>query len=137
MGAVETGLTSKYIHALAIDKNGYIFAGTRHGVFRSSQSTTGMIDDIKLTISSAVLEQNYPNPFNPITTINFFITTPGFISLKIYNILGKEISILISRQLNQGNHSIKWNASSFASGVYFYKLQGSDFCQIKKLVLLR
>ena len=83
------------------------------------------------------LKQNYPNPFNPSTTIEFSIPFSGFVSLKIFNSLGQEISSLISQKLDRGDHSIVWDAKSFVSGVYFYRLQSGNFYDIKKLVLLR
>jgi len=83
------------------------------------------------------LEQNYPNPFNPATTIKFSISTSSFVTLKIYNTLGKEVSTLISEKLPAGNYSLNWNAADLPSGIYFYRLIAGSFKQTKKLVLLR
>lgn len=58
------------------------------------------------------LEQNFPNPFNPVTTIQFSLIQSGFVSLKIYDVIGKEIATLINGDMNRGNHSIQWNAAS-------------------------
>jgi hypothetical protein len=84
------------------------------------------------------LLQNYPNPFNAVTIIQFHVPKKAFIAIKLYNILGKEVDQLVSGYFEPGYHSLKWDASDFASGVYFYKLTSSDgFCVTKKLVYVR
>ena len=84
------------------------------------------------------LLQNYPNPFNAATTIQFHVPKKTFLTVKVYNILGKEINELVSRHFEPGYHSLKWDASDFASGIYFYQLTGSDgISMIKKLVYIR
>jgi len=83
------------------------------------------------------LSQNYPNPFNPSTTIEFTLPKSEFVELKIYNILGKEVSILVSKKLNQGNYTYTFDGSNLASGVYYYQLVAGDFRQVKKMILLR
>jgi hypothetical protein len=84
------------------------------------------------------LLQNYPNPFNAVTTIQFHIPKKAFITIKVYNILGREVDELISRRFEPGSHSIKWDASGFASGLYFYRLTSSDgFSMTRKLVYVR
>ena len=83
------------------------------------------------------LSQNYPNPFNPVTTINFSIPSPGRVTLKIYNILGHHVETLFNNRLLAGTHAIQWNASTYAGGVYFYRLQINEFIETKKLLLLK
>jgi len=87
--------------------------------------------------SSYALMQNYPNPFNPTTTIRFSIPKSGVATLKVYNILGKEVATLFDGNLTAGSYNINWNASSYASGVYFYRLQSGDFVQTKKMILVK
>jgi len=87
--------------------------------------------------ASYTLSQNYPNPFNPSTTISFSIPAKWFVSLKVYDILGREVAVLVSEQLSAGNHSRLWNAEGLPSGVYFYRLQAGSFTETKKLILLR
>jgi peptidase M28-like protein/type IX secretion system substrate protein/carboxypeptidase family protein len=89
------------------------------------------------TVHSYHLSQNYPNPFNPITTIQFSITKSEKVHLEIYNVLGQKVETLISKNLNAGVHKTSWNASNFASGVYFYKIKTKSFEKTKKLILLR
>jgi hypothetical protein len=88
------------------------------------------------------LEQNYPNPFNPITTIKYSI--PGNVvetlqatSLRIYDVLGKEVAVLVNQKQSAGNYEVKFDGTKLASGVYFYKLQAGDFISIKKLILMK
>jgi hypothetical protein len=83
------------------------------------------------------LDQNYPNPFNPTTTISFSLSTKSVASLKVFDALGREVSVLVSEELPPGTYSQQWNAADLASGVFFYRLQAGSFVETKKLVLLR
>ena len=83
------------------------------------------------------LYQNYPNPFNPATTIDYQITKPGFVSLKVYDVLGNEIETLISEEVSTGSYEITWFAENMPSGVYFYQLKVGHDIQTKKMVLLK
>jgi hypothetical protein len=83
------------------------------------------------------LSQNYPNPFNPSTQIEFTLPKSEFVELKVYNILGKEVSTLVSRKLNQGNHSYTFEGTNLASGIYYYQLTAGEYREVKKMILLR
>lgn len=83
------------------------------------------------------LSQNYPNPFNPRTTIKYDLPKDSRVSLKLFNILGQEVVTLVNEEQKAGFKSTQWNATSVASGVYFYRLQAGDFVQTKKLMLLK
>ena len=83
------------------------------------------------------LFQNHPNPFNSSTTIEFTLINNGFTTLKIYNILGEEVSTLISNKLSKGNHKVIWDAGNMKAGVYFYRLSIDGYAQTKKLYLLK
>jgi hypothetical protein len=83
------------------------------------------------------LEQNYPNPFNPLTTINWQIAKDGFVTLKVYDLLGREVANLIKEEMKAGSHKIKFNGSSLSSGVYLYELKSGDFKSTKKFVLMK
>jgi hypothetical protein len=84
-----------------------------------------------------VLEQNYPNPFNPSTTIQFSLPKSGDVTLKIFNLLGEEVKTLVEEYREAGKHSVQFNASQLASGIYFYRLQAGSFVETKKMILLR
>jgi parallel beta-helix repeat protein len=83
------------------------------------------------------LFQNYPNPFNPGTIITFRIAESGFVSLKVYDLLGNEVAILISEEKPAGNYEVSFDASSFSSGTYFYRLSAGNFTEIKKMILIK
>jgi hypothetical protein len=87
--------------------------------------------------SSFSLSQNYPNPFNPTTTIKYSIAKPSNVSMKIYNILGQEVATLVNQHQVAGNYMATFNATPFASGVYFYRLNTGSFSQVKKMLLLK
>ena len=95
------------------------------------------IDLSNLIVTDYTLFQNYPNPFNPSTTIKFQIPNDGFVTLKVYDIIGNEVTTLINEQKPQGRYEVNFNASSLASGVYIYKLQAGSFADTKKMLLLK
>ena len=88
-------------------------------------------------VNNFKLSQNYPNPFNPTTTIQYEIPNSGMVTLKVYDILGREVSTLVSQYENSGSYNVNFNAINLASGVYFYRLQAGNFIQTKKMVLLK
>jgi len=83
------------------------------------------------------LLQNYPNPFNPTTNIEFGIPESGFVSLKIYDILGNEVAALVNENLSPGSYQVQWDGNAFSSGVYYYKLETNTFSETKKMFLLK
>jgi len=83
------------------------------------------------------LSQPYPNPFNPATTIEFSIPQTEFVTVKVYNIVGNEITTLINEKLSTGNHSIQWDGSHQPSGIYFVKIENGSFVQTRKMVLMK
>ncbi|MFA7362038.1 MAG: T9SS type A sorting domain-containing protein [Candidatus Kapaibacterium sp.] len=83
------------------------------------------------------LSQNYPNPFNPTTKINFALPKQGLVTLKIYDILGREVRTLVNEVKAAGSYTVDFNASEFSSGVYFYRLQSQGFTDIKKMMLIK
>ena len=84
-----------------------------------------------------ILYQNYPNPFNPSTMIKFRIADFGFVTLKIYDLLGNEVANLVNEEKSAGVYEVTFDASNLASGVYFYRLKTQDFITSKKLLLLK
>jgi agmatine deiminase len=83
------------------------------------------------------LYQNYPNPFNPVTKIKFDLAKNGLVTLKIFDITGREVLTVINAQMNAGTYSYEWNASGLSSGVYFYRLDAQGFSDIKKMILIK
>ena len=83
------------------------------------------------------LRQNYPNPFNPSTTIKYELPTSANVSLSVFDMLGREVSVLVNERMDAGVHEVKFDGSNIASGVYFYRLQAGDFVQSRKLTILK
>ena len=95
------------------------------------------IKDESLSITDYKLNQNYPNPFNPSTTISFSIPAQGDVSLKIYDVLGKEVVTLVDEMKSAGSYQITFDATQLASGMYFYRLDTKNFSEVKKMILLK
>jgi hypothetical protein len=83
------------------------------------------------------LEQNYPNPFNPSTIIRFSLPRSGHVTLKVYDLLGREVETLVDGQRPAGSYNVEWTPNGLASGVYFYRIQAGAFSDVKRLVLLK
>ena len=98
-------------------------------------STVGVGDEI-IPLTYA-LNQNYPNPFNPITNIQFTIPEQADVKLRIYNVLGRQVDVLVNETLPIGHHQILWNPRNLSSGVYFYKLEAGSFIKTRKMILLK
>lgn len=105
----------------------------------------GIIESVKKIETAGIplqfsLEQNFPNPFNPTTTINFSISKNMVglpVSLKVYNILGKEVATIVNETFSPGKYSVQFNASKLASGMYFYRLQSGNFATVKKMLFIK
>ncbi len=87
--------------------------------------------------TSFKLKQNYPNPFNPSTNIEFAIPQSSFIKLSVYDVVGREVSVLVNENLKPGIYKTDWNAENYPSGIYFYRLFTNDFSQTKRMILLK
>jgi len=86
---------------------------------------------------SFLLKQNYPNPFNPSTKIEFCISKPGFTVIKVFNIIGQEVTTLVSENLKEGKYFVDFNAGNLSGGIYFYRIFSGEFSDVKKLLLLK
>ena len=98
-------------------------------------SSVGIGDEI-LPLTYA-LHPNYPNPFNPVTNIQFTIPEQADVKLQIYNVLGRQVDVLVNETLPIGHHKILWNPKNLSSGVYFYKLEAGSFMKTRKMILLK
>jgi hypothetical protein len=95
------------------------------------------IDHAEIKPDEFLLFQNYPNPFNPETNIKFRISESGFVTLKVFDILGREVITLVNEEKPAGNYEVEFYASSLASGIYFYKLQAGGLSLVKKMILAK
>lgn len=104
----------------------------------AAQYTTSVnFDDAISLPSDYQLEQNYPNPFNPATTIGFSLPRSSHVTLKVFDLLGAEVSTLMDQELTAGRHEVHWDANSVKSGVYFYQLRAGEFVETKRLLLMK
>jgi predicted CXXCH cytochrome family protein len=102
----------------------------------ASFSPTAVENDVQLP-TKFELSQNYPNPFNPTTTISFSLPQSGNVKIAIYDITGKQVQMLVNSYYARGTFNVNWNAGSYASGVYFYRIESGSFNMVKKMVLLK
>ncbi|MFH1197466.1 MAG: two-component regulator propeller domain-containing protein [bacterium] len=143
----NSGLSENHITDLDIDANGNVWIGTESGglAILGNVSITEIPQHDVITPEGFQLLQNYPNPFNPATTIQYSI--PGVetghapslqhVTLKIYDVLGREVTTLVNEIQNPGTYQFEFNANGLASGIYFYELRVGGFCTVKKLMLLK
>ena len=86
---------------------------------------------------SYTLAQNYPNPFNPATVISYQLAVNSFVTVKVYDVLGREVARLVNGDQSAGDHVVRWDAGRFSSGVYMYELRAGNFHSMKKMVLMK
>lgn len=119
-------------------RNGFMLYAVGATGAVSKYGPTTDITPINTTAPSEYkLAQNYPNPFNPTTKINFSIPQAGFTTLKVYDVLGKEVATLVSNQLAAGTYAYEFNATNLTSGVYFYSIQSNGFTETKRMMLIK
>lgn len=136
---INEGLPDFNVATIAVEGND-LYAGTAFGgVWK--RSIAEIITDIgkkeEVVPSNFSLSQNYPNPFNPTTTIKYQLPITGHVTLKVYDLLGREVATLVNEEKTPGNYQVKFDGSNLSSGVYFYRMQAGDFTQTKKIVLLK
>lgn len=131
--------------SIAVDGSGNVFVtGASLGVGTDNDYATIKYSQVTNVETNSeyipiefLLSQNFPNPFNPATTIRWQIPEAGFVTLKIYDVLGREVATIVNKELSAGKHETIINASRFKSGVYFYRLKAGEFIQTKKMILLK
>jgi photosystem II stability/assembly factor-like uncharacterized protein len=147
----NAGLTNTGINSLAYEPGGTIYVGTwGDGVFRSTQIVSNVREFSASLPISYMLKQNYPNPFNPSTELSFVIgylparrnhaerdAGGSFVTLKVYDILGREIATLVNERKQAGEYKVTWNAEGVPSGVYFYRIVAGEFIETKKMVVVK
>jgi photosystem II stability/assembly factor-like uncharacterized protein len=145
--ATDLGSNGQLYSVYFIDSNTGWTAGDYGQIYKTTNG--GEPIGIKKTSSEVplgfILYQNYPNPFNPVTTIKFDIAfsplyergAGGFVTLKVYDILGREIAVLINEDLAPASNALTWDASNYPSGVYFYKLSSGNYTETRKMVLIK
>ena len=125
------------------------FAGVSRGM--NNEIISGLLADTLLRMTVGVkerpelpaacrLDQNYPNPFNPTTKMSFVVGSASggsLVTLKVYDVLGREVAVLVDEVKHPGRYMVHWNAGNFPSGIYLYRLQTGSFTDTKKMVLMK
>jgi len=106
-----------------------------YAIATGADSTTDVTENSD--ISSFRLFENYPNPFNPTTTIRFEVPQSGFVSLKVFDVLGREVATLVNEEKSPGTYSVRWDATAVGSGTYFYRLESNGRHEIRRMVLVK
>jgi hypothetical protein len=135
-GPVNTGLTLKVTSCLVT--GGTLFVGTAGGgAWKRALIELSVGPSSNEVPAQFSLSQNYPNPFNPSTTIKFDLPKTSYVNLTVYDVLGREVFVLVNERRDAGDYEVRFDGSNLASGVYFYRLQTESFVDTKKLLLLR
>jgi len=141
--AINEGLPdtafAHYVYSILTDSKNIYIGTASSGVWKRPLSEViTSVNQIKNNIPDKFeLYQNYPNPFNPSTTINYSVSNSGIVTIKIYDILGREVATLVNEEKMPGNYTVNFNGTNLSSGVYFYKMETRSFIQTKKLLLLK
>jgi len=134
---VNDGLQTTNVGSL-IANDTYLFARTDSGLWR--RSLAELVSDVGkgLFVPSCVaLEQNFPNPFNPTTTIGYQVPAPGLARLTVFDIVGREVAILVDEKKAPGSYQVKFDASALASGIYIYRLAAGGFVRTRKMIFVK
>jgi len=144
------GQFQRYAYDLSILAGADIWIGFRYNTDITTEGFFVFIDDVSVGNSTVSvhqdgfelpahfrLEQNYPNPFNPSTNIRYSISEGSFVSLQVYDMLGRRVATLVNEQQPAGTYVADFNASSLANGTYIYRLQAGEFSSVKKMVVLK
>lgn len=134
-------VTDNGLYALYFNTDNYVYAGGLLGTILKTIPTELIITNTGNNINEVTkdffLSQNYPNPFNPVTKISFEIPGSGLVTLKVYDITGKLVDVLLNENKNKGSYTFNFNGSNLSSGIYFYTLTAQDFIQTKRMILLK
>ena len=112
-------------------------AGGIDGVYRALLTDVTPVEKIESITTTYSLSQNYPNPFNPVTSIQYTISSRQFVTIKVYDILGKEVATLANEEKTAGSYEVQFDGSGLRSGIYFYQLKAGNYSATKKMILLR
>jgi photosystem II stability/assembly factor-like uncharacterized protein len=138
---VQPTVTDNPLYALYFNSDDYVYAGGSLGTIMKTIPTelfmTPVTGNSNGTPKDFYLQQNYPNPFNPVTTIKFGITKAGQVNIKVFDITGRQAQELVNTSMSPGAYEVKWDGSSFSSGIYFYTIRTNEFSETKKMILVK
>jgi hypothetical protein len=140
MDVTQAAMKSAARNPLDLDGNPVMLAAAtspRFTLIIDPASSTSTKDDGRGTMDEFALAQNYPNPFNPSTQIRFTLQSSDVTRLTVYDVLGREVAVLVNGTLAAGSHSVTFDASNLTSGVYMYKLEAGGMSQTKRMTLVK
>jgi photosystem II stability/assembly factor-like uncharacterized protein len=134
---ISSGMPNDNVSAMVVDSSGFVYVSTGSGIFRTIESTTSVSDRDAMAPTQIDLFQNYPNPFNPTTHLEFWISEIGFVQLRVFDLLGREVATLVNEKLNPGTHTATFDGSGRGSGLYVYRLEVNGHTVSRKMLLLK
>ncbi|MBU2506764.1 MAG: VCBS repeat-containing protein [Bacteroidetes bacterium] len=135
---VNSGFLYPSILSIAVNNEGYLLAGAMGSSVYRSVSPPTFVDEINFSIPSKyILYQNYPNPFNPSTTIEYAVPKTGRVMIKIYNMIGEKVAVLVDEERYPGTYTVEWNGEELPSGIYIARLTAGSFAASIKLLLIK
>lgn len=134
----QIGLAPTGVLSFGVDQNNELYmCGASGQIFKLSDALIGINGNNGAVPEGYSLSQNFPNPFNPSTVISYQVALSSFVTMKVYDMQGRELSTLVNETKSAGNYSVSWDASGYPSGVYFYEITAGNFTDKKKMVLLK
>jgi photosystem II stability/assembly factor-like uncharacterized protein len=135
---INSGLPTMDVRSVAVDSDDYLYAGPwGYSLFNTTTPTLVSVEDIEFKPISFSLEQNYPNPFNPSTKISWQSPVSSWQTLKVYDVLGNEITTLVDEYKTAGTYEVEFDGKRITSGIYFYQLKAGNFIQTKKMLMIK
>jgi hypothetical protein len=129
------------VFALGVESfNGFAYISDGLGgiqIYRNLLVTPVSVEPNQTIVNKFNLEQNYPNPFNPSTKIKYEVVDKSFVTIKVYDVIGREVATLVNGEQSTGTYQVEFNASILPSGVYFYQLKTGNYLETKKMMLLK
>lgn len=107
------------------------------GAYENSNGILVSINEEPFSVDKFELFQNYPNPFNPSTKIKYSLPEDSYVELKLFDVLGREVAMIVNNEQDQGFYEVEFNASQLASGVYLYKIQAGKYIKTRKMILMK
>jgi hypothetical protein len=133
----NSGFLGGFNYDIEINQSNRIYAASTSGIFYGeADSIVVSVENIE-PVKTFSLSQNYPNPFNSSTVISYQLSVSGMAKLKVYDVLGNEVAILVDEMKSAGTHQIEFNAAGLSSGIYYYTIQAGSFIETKKMILMK
>ncbi|MBS4036206.1 MAG: T9SS type A sorting domain-containing protein [Ignavibacterium sp.] len=138
---IQSSFTNNWLYSITALREGNTIHKWISGMggivlYRSDYITSIDFED-DFAVKDFILYQNYPNPFNPSTKISWQSPVGGWQTLKVFDVLGRDMATLVDEYKDAGYHEVEFNANSLASGVYYYRIQSGEYVETKKMVLIR